>query len=347
MMCQVVASTWCCRQEDASPWTGYASRTDQQINSGEREEQVTPCRRRFGRSRLRHWVFLDVQETTPSGLKLGVDVPGGERTVVADLDESGRQDVQEKSAHEFHGVDGGGLAVLGAKADIVSIKAHQSLIGQPYPMGVPAEILEDLLWSAEGLLGVDDPLFSVKAVLELGERRTIGKLGTTTFEGERVVSVERMEPLEKLAPEDLGHRLDREEIAAACRDPMAQLVESSGRDDAMGMGMKAQIARPRVQHTGHPKLGMQPAKTKVEQGSRGRVEQQIVHLGGIHASQRAQLLRQREDHMEILGGNDFLAALVDPTGLGQGLALWTMAITARIVGGPFVSARRADIQMTA
>jgi len=121
---------------------------------------------------------------------------------VADLDESDRQDVQEKSAHEFHGVDGGGLAVFGAKADVVSIKAHQSLIRQPYPMGVSAEILEDLLWSAEGLLGVDDPLLAVKAVLELAERRTISELGTLTFKGERILLVEIFEPGEELAPED-------------------------------------------------------------------------------------------------------------------------------------------------
>jgi hypothetical protein len=103
---------------------------------------------------------VDVQETTPGGLKLGVDVRGGEKTVVADLDESDGQDVQEKSAHEFHGVDGGGLAVFGAKADVASIKAHQPLIRQPDPVGVATEILEDLLWSAEGLLGIDDPLLA-------------------------------------------------------------------------------------------------------------------------------------------------------------------------------------------
>ena len=139
--------------------------------------------------RLRHRVFVDVQETAPGGLKLGVDVRGGNKTVVADLDESGRQDVQKESAHELDGVDGSGLAVLGAKADIVSVKAHQPLIRQPYPVGVPPEILEDLLWSAEGLLGVDDPLFAVKAVFEFVERRTMGKLGAAAHKGENIALV--------------------------------------------------------------------------------------------------------------------------------------------------------------
>ena len=321
--------------------------TDQQIYSGELKEKVTPCGRDFGNRGIGLGVLIDVRETPPGGLKLGVDVCSGEKAVVADLDETRGQDVQKESAHEFHGVDGRGLAVFGAKADVLPIKAHQALIRYPYPVGVPAEVLEDLLWSAEGLLGVDDPLRAVKIVLELVEGRTIGKLGAAAFQGEQSPFVELFETLEQFAAEDLGHRLDRKEKTAARWNPVLLLVETSGRDDAMGVGMEAQVARPGVQHTGHPKLRMQPALTKVEQGSRGRFEQQIVHFGGIHPGQRTQFLRQREDHMKILRGDDSLAALLDPSGLGQSLAFGTMAIAAGIVSGPFVSARSADVQMPA
>ena len=321
--------------------------TDQQVDSGEGEEQVTPRGLGFGNRGLGQGSVVGGRETTPSSLKLGVDVGGGKKTVVADLDESGRQDVQKESAHEFHGVHGRGLAVFGAKADVVSIEAHQPLIGHPDPVGVPTEVLEDLLGAPKGLLGVDDPVLAVKAVLEPVEGRTIGKLGAAACKGEPITLVEIFEAVEDLATEDLGHRLDGKEEPAACWYPMLLLVETSGRDDAMGVGMEAQVARPGVQHTGHSKLRMQAAETKVEQGSRGRFEQQVVHFGGIHPSQRAQFLGQGEDHMEILRGNDSLAALFDPSCLGQGLALGTVAIAARIVGGPFVSARRADVQMPA
>jgi hypothetical protein len=81
----------------------------------------------LGNRGLGFGALVDGQETTPGGLKLGVDVGGGEKAVVTDLDESSRQNVQEESAHEFHGVDRGGLAVFGAEADVVSIKVHQPL----------------------------------------------------------------------------------------------------------------------------------------------------------------------------------------------------------------------------
>ena len=100
---------------------------------------------------------------------------------MADFDEACGQDVQEESADEFHGVDGGGLAVFGAKADVVVIKADQPLVRHSDPVGVAAEVLEDLFWAAEGLLGVDDPFFAVKAVLELIEGRPLDKLGAAAF----------------------------------------------------------------------------------------------------------------------------------------------------------------------
>ena len=151
----------------------------------------------------------------------------------------------------------------------MAIKAQQALIRHPDPVGVPAEVLEDLLWAAEGLLCVDDPFLAVKAVLELVEGRRISKLGAAAFQGEQTCFVEFLDRLKQFSTEDLGHRLDWKEEAAGRWDPMPLFVESPCRDDAMGVGVETQVARPGVQHTGHPKLRVQPAETKVEQGSRG------------------------------------------------------------------------------
>ena len=67
---------------------------------------------------------------------------------MANLDESSGQNVQEKSAHEFHGIDSGGLAVFGAKADVVAVEAHQPLIRDTDPVGIATEILKDVLGPA-------------------------------------------------------------------------------------------------------------------------------------------------------------------------------------------------------
>src|SRR5450432_2406200 len=58
----------------------------------------------------------------------------------------------------------------------------------------------------------------------------------------------------------------------------------------------------------------------------------------VCAGQFAQLLRQREDHMEILRGHDPLPSLLEPSRLRQALTLRTVAISARIVGWRLVSA---------
>src|ERR1017187_2919724 len=65
-----------------------AGRTDQQIDAGEREEKVAPRRRLFWNGCLGYGGVVDGLETTSGGLKLGVDVSGGDKTVVAYFDES-------------------------------------------------------------------------------------------------------------------------------------------------------------------------------------------------------------------------------------------------------------------
>ena len=84
---------------------------------------------------------------------------------MADLDEARRQDVQEEAPHEFDSIDGGYLAVLRAEANVVSVEADQTLVRESDPVGVAAEILEDLLGPAEGRLGIDDPILPVQLVL--------------------------------------------------------------------------------------------------------------------------------------------------------------------------------------
>ena len=216
---------------------------------------------------LGHVVVVGVQEAAPGRFKLRGDVCGGNETIVADLDESGGQDVQQKLAHKFHGLDGGGPAVFGAEADIVSIEAHQPLIRDTDPVVIAAEILKDVLGPAKGTLGVDDPFFAVETVLEIIELRLVDEPRAVAFKDECLPPVEFFETLEKLSAKDPGHRLDREKEAAARRDPMPLVVEPSSGHDAMGVGMESQFARPRVQHRGHAKLRPQPAATKIEQGA--------------------------------------------------------------------------------
>jgi hypothetical protein len=53
---------------------------------------------------------------------------------------------------------------------------------------------------------------------------------------------------------------------------MSIIIEATRRHDAMGVGMKAKVPRPGVQHGGHAELGMQTAAAEVEQGPRRRLQ---------------------------------------------------------------------------
>ena len=320
-------------------------RANQDIDAGESEEQFPPGGRGIEARGLGS--SGRVEETAASHLEFRAGVGGGDETVVADLDEASGQDVQEESAHELDGVDGGGISVLGAETDGVPVEGDEALVGETDPVGVTAEVLEDVLRSAEGTFGVDHPRLRIQVVLEVSEIRGVGQRGTGTNEVECSTVVQPGESLEEFAAEDLGHRLDREEIPAARRDPMSIAIEATGCHDAMGVGMEAQIAGPGVQYGGHSQLGTQPVATEVEQRARSGLQHEVVYLLGVRAGQNAQLPRQREHHVEVLGRHDPLATLLDPPCLREALALWAVAIAARVVGGGLVSTVGAHVQVPA
>ena len=128
---------------------------------------------------------------------------------------------------------------------------------------------------------------------------------------------------------------------------MAVVVETTGGDDAVGVGMEAQVAGPSVQHGRDAELCVQTISTEVEQGAGGRLEHEVVHFFGTCARKGAKLAGQREDDVKVFGGNDPLTALLEPPGLRETLALGAVAIAARVVSGRLVSALSADVQMPA
>ena len=86
-----------------------------------------------------------------------------------DPDESLRQDVEQEAADELEGVQGHGLgpvAVSGvsiSEGDLVPFQAEDAVVGDGYPVGISAHVVDDLVWAAEGGFAVDVPVFLVQA----------------------------------------------------------------------------------------------------------------------------------------------------------------------------------------
>ena len=47
-----------------------------------------------------------------------------------------------------------------AKDNLAICKGHQAMVGDGHAMGVPAEILEHMLWAAKRWFRVDHPIFA-------------------------------------------------------------------------------------------------------------------------------------------------------------------------------------------
>jgi len=88
----------------------------------------------------------------------------GEKSEVPDLHKSARQHMQEKPPDELDGIQGHLFDLIAIpriappKTYAVMVQTQQPPVGNGYSMGVPRQILEHLLRTAERGLGVNDPL---------------------------------------------------------------------------------------------------------------------------------------------------------------------------------------------
>ena len=92
----------------------------------------------------------------------------GKQSEVADLDEAGRQDMEQKAADELDRIEGHDAAavvvpgVAPAKAHLAVVEAEEPSVGDGDPMRVAGQVLQHMFGSAEGRLGIDHPLFSAQ-----------------------------------------------------------------------------------------------------------------------------------------------------------------------------------------
>ena len=96
--------------------------------------------------------------------ELGCAMAVGHEAEVADTVEPIRQGVKEKAANELAGFeldDFGGAAltvILPSESDMIVVEGDEAAVGDSDTVSVAPEIDENLGWSAERLLGIDDPV---------------------------------------------------------------------------------------------------------------------------------------------------------------------------------------------
>jgi hypothetical protein len=98
-------------------------------------------------------------------LKFFGSVSVGEKTVIANPHKSAGKGVEEESAEKLHRVEAHGAlsilvsVILVAEGHFAVVDRDQPLVRNSDSVGVAGKVFEHLLGTAEGRLGVDDPIF--------------------------------------------------------------------------------------------------------------------------------------------------------------------------------------------
>ena len=164
----------------------------------------------------------------------------GAESEVTNAMEAVGQGVEQEAPDELVGVQTHGLygavvaIVLPGEPDMVVVAGLDAAVGDGDAMGVAAEIGENLRGSAEGLLGVDDPIEATHGGQMRRERGGIGQIGKIAEESEALRVEGGLHAFEEQAAEQPGKRLDRQKEVRAPRDPSGAIDgKSAAGDDAM------------------------------------------------------------------------------------------------------------------
>jgi hypothetical protein len=130
------------------------------------------------------------------------------------------------------------------------------MVGDGHAMGVPAEILEHIVGTAEGWFGVDDPVFSEQWSEPGSEDLGLREQSQIAGEVQLVMLKSRLETGDELAAKHTSEYLDGEKEARARSNPAGVIErEPAGGDNTVDMGIKLELLVPGVEHAEEADLG--------------------------------------------------------------------------------------------
>ena len=304
----------------------------------------------------------DEQESPAHGQPL-VTLPVGQQAVVPDLDEALRQDVLHEATQELLGRQRHRLGamvvgvVLVAEGHPAVVELHQPVIADGHAMRVAGQVLQHLLRSAERRLGVDHPVLGVQRRQPGREARRRSGAAVPATRARPLVEARARSPARNLPRNTrLSTRTGRKKPGRhatqrgdASTSPLRIARQAAAGDDAVHVRMMVQVLAPGVQHHQHADRRAQPLRVggHLAQRRRGRLQQQVVQRRPGWPAPARQFRRQREDDMVVLDRQQVLGLALEPAGAGQGLALGTVAVAARVVGDAFVAAVEAALDVAA
>ena len=282
--------------------------------------------------RLSRWFRYGVEQAQAERQQLRA-LAVGEEAEVANAHEAGWQQVQQEAAQELvnrkvHDA----LAVVvsrvpPAEAHVAIFQCDQPGVGDGDAMGVGAEIAQYMFRSAEGWLGIDDPVVAVQATQPGREDARVGECSKLTMEVERAFTESTLECGDELTAKDAPEYLPRQDVGRTAGDPArVSGSQTAGGDDAVNVGMKLQTLVPGMENAEEADLG--PEVTRIardlEESLGAGAKQQAVDQPLVLQRQRSQLMRQGEDNMDVGCRQQLAFAGLEPAYASRCLAAGTL-----------------------
>jgi hypothetical protein len=189
------------------------------------------------------------------------------------------------------------------------------------------------------------------------ERERGGAEGAAFAEGlqepaeDQFIGIESLLQKGKEQPtEETSEHADGQKESGPTGDPMAAIGrETATGDDAMQVRVMEQRLAPSVEDGEEAELSaeMLGIGGDCAQGFGGSVEQDVVDRRFVVMGDGGDLLRHGEDDVEVWHCEEFGSSVLKPLGTRQRLALWAVAIAARVVADALVAAGIALLDVAA
>src|SRR5271170_3043198 len=130
------------------------------------------------------------------------------------------------------------------------------MVGDGDAMGIAGQVMQHMLWTAEGWLGINDPVLVIKCAQEDGEALLFLERPALAEEAQLMAGKEAPQSGDELAAEDAAEHLDRQQEAGTGSDP-ARVVggEPATRHHTVDMRMRSKGLSPGMQDGQKPQLG--------------------------------------------------------------------------------------------
>ena len=226
-----------------------------------------------------------------------------------DPHEAARQDVEQEAPDELHRAqrhlfDGMAMrVVLIPEADQPIPTVQNPMIGHGNPVGIAAEIVEDLLRSCQGCLGVDDPFLLPQRRQETLPFHWILEHRAVALEDQLPSAIGRFQTIAELALKDLGQGVDgKEEAPFLARYPVFSIrTQAASRDDTVEMDMVAEVLAPGMEDGRHAEFCTQMFRIPRELLQRGDdgLEECGIQQSFIAAEQRIEHMGQSKNDVVV------------------------------------------------